>query len=154
MQMQSSVILMEPLAELCWRDADDLREYAGKVIRIVKAHGRGDPGDALVGKTKRIFRKLHAHLIDVDIDVNADTPLENAAKVGIAAMAEFGKLRDGNAILIIDTNILQGVRKNRVFTGIVIATDRIGMRLCTAQQMINLAEIFRQQGRVFQPQAV
>jgi len=136
---------MEPLAELGRRDADDLREYAGKVIRIVKAYGRGDPGDTLIGKTKRIFRKLHTHLIDVDIDVNADTPLENAAKIGIAAMAEFGKLRDGNAVLVIDANVLQGVRKDRIFAGIMIAADRIGMRLRAAQQMIDLTEVFRQQ---------
>lgn len=136
---------MEPFAELGRRNADDLREDAGKVIRIVKAHGRGDPGDALIGKTKRIFRKLHANLIDVDIDVNADAPLENAAEVGIAAMAELGKLRNGNAVPVIDANVLQGVRKDRIFTGIMITADRIGMRLRATQQMIDLAEVFRQQ---------
>ena len=142
MQMQSSVILMEPLAELCWRDADDLREDARKVIRIVKTHGRGDSGDAFVGKAKRILRKLHAHLVDVDVDVDTSASLEDTAEIRVAAMTEFGKLRDGNAILIIDTNVLQSMRKNRVFAGIMIAADCIRMRLCTAQQMIDLTEIF------------
>ncbi len=37
------------------------------------------------------------------------------------------------------------MRENRAFTGIVIAADGIGMRLCTAQQMIGLPKILRQQ---------
>ena len=133
---------MEPLAELRGRDADDLRKDAGEIIRVAEADGGGDLRNAFIGEAERTFGELHAHLVDVDVDVDTSAPLEDTAEIRVAAMTEFGKLRDGNAILIIDTNVLQSMRKNRVFTGIMIAADCIRMRLCTAQQVIDLTEIF------------
>ena len=57
---------MEPLAELGGWDADDLREDAGKVIRVSEADGGGDLRNALIGETERTFGELHAYLVDTD----------------------------------------------------------------------------------------
>ena len=54
---------------------------------------------SLIGETERTFGELHAYLVDVDVDINAGAPLEDAAEVGIAAMAELGQRGDGDAAL-------------------------------------------------------
>ena len=83
---------MEPLAELRGRDADDLRKDAGEIIRVAEADGGGDLRNAFIGEAERTFGELHAHLVDVDVDINAGAPLEDAAEVGIAAMAAMMRM--------------------------------------------------------------
>lgn len=112
--MQSSIILMEPLAELSGRDADDLREDAGEVIRVAEADGGRDLGDALIGEAEGAFGKLHTDLVDVDIDIDTGAPLEDAAEVGIAAMAELGQRGDGDAAFIVDADVFQRVGEDGV----------------------------------------
>lgn len=135
---------MEPLAELGGWDADDLREDAGKVIRVSEADGGGDLRNALIGETERTFGELHAYLVDVDVDINAGAPLEDAAEVGIAAMAELGQRGDGDAAFIVDADVFQCVGEDSILARIMIAARGVGMRL-RAVEVIGLTEIFGQQ---------
>lgn len=136
---------MEPLAELGGWDADDLREDAGKVIRVSDADGGGDLRNALIGETERTFGELHAYLVDVDVDINAGAPLEDAAEVGIAAMAELGQRGDGDAAFIVDADVFQCVGEDSILARIMIAARGVGMRLRAVEQVIGLTEIFGQQ---------
>lgn len=125
---------MEPLAELGGWDADDLREDAGKVIRVSEADGGGDLRNALTRETERTFGELHAHLVDVDVDINAGAPLEDAAEVGIAAMAELGQRGDGDAAFIVDADVFQRVGEDSILARIMIAARGVGMRLRAVEQ--------------------
>ena len=136
---------MEPLAELGGWDADDLREDAGKAIRVSEADGGGDLRNALIGETERTFGELHAYLVDVDVDINAGAPLEDAAEVGIAAMAELGQRGDGDAAFIVDADVFQCVGEDSILDRIMIAARGVGMRLRAVEQVIGLTEIFGQQ---------
>lgn len=136
---------MEPLAELGGWDADDLREDAGKAIRVSEADGGGDLRNALIGETERTFGELHAYLVDVDVDINAGAPLEDAAEVGIAAMAELGQRGDGDAAFIVDADVFQCVGEDSILARIMIAARGVGMRLRAVEQVIGLTEIFGQQ---------
>ena len=128
---------------LRWGNANDLRKNAGKIIGVIEANGRGNFGNAFVGRAKRPFRQLCPHLVDVDVDVDAGAALEDAAEIGVAAMAESGQFCDGDPALTMNSDVFQRVRKDGILAGIVITAHSIGMRLGAAQQMVGLAEILR-----------
>ena len=127
---------MEPLAELRGRDADDLREDAGEVIRVAEADGGRDLGDALVGEAERAFGELHADFVDIDIDIDAGASLEDTAEIGIAAMAELGQRGDGDTAFIVDADVFQRVGEDGILARIMIAAHGIGMGLCAVEQVI------------------